>query len=56
MNKLFKMISIFWMFSPIGFAILRFANVVNVEHQNTTVFLVLSGISYVAIFLNSDTK
>jgi len=43
--------------SPGLFAVLRLADVVNVEKQNVTIFLVLAGISYVAMFLNSgDTK
>ena len=56
MREIFKMVSMFWIASPVMFAILRLANVVNVDKQNVTIFIVLSGISYIALFLNSDTK
>ena len=53
MKIAFKLMSFCWVISPLVFTVLRVANVVNVEKQNVTIFLVLAGISYVALFLNS---
>lgn len=56
MKQLFKIVSMFWIMAPIFFIVLRLSNVVNVHQQNVTILIVLCGISYIAIFLNSDVK
>lgn len=54
MKKLFKLVSLAWILSPFAYVALRLANLVNVEHENVTIALVLCGISYVALFLNIE--
>lgn len=56
MENVFKFMSFCWIVSPVLFVALRLADVVNIHQQNCTIFLVLCGISYVAIFLNSGGR
>lgn len=56
MKQAFRLMSIFWVLSPLLFLVARLANIVNIDRQNSTIFLVLCGISYLAMFLNSDTQ
>lgn len=56
MNHAFKIMSFFWILSPLIFAVLRLSGIVNVYQQNWTIGIVLCGFSFVAMFLNSDTR
>lgn len=56
MKQLFRFVSMCWIISPVIFAVSRMAGKVNVENQNVTIFIVLSAVSYIALFLNSDSK
>lgn len=56
MKILFKVMSYLWIVSPVVFFVLRATGLVNVEHSNVQVFLILCGFSFVAMFFNLEVK
>lgn len=50
MKSLFKLVALGWLISPFLFVALRLSEKVNIYGQNSTVFLVLCGFSFVALF------